>query len=465
MHIKEPLRIVPPHAWVGHIPFAMWLVAEYQPAVVVELGVHSGNSFFAMSQSAQEAGIACTLHGIDTWEGEKHAGEYDETIWNDVSSYARAHYPDRVKLHRCLFDEALKAFAPHSVDLLHIDGLHTFDAVKHDFDTWLPKMSSRGIVLFHDIAERRDDFGVYRLWDELKQRYPSVEFSHSHGLGVLFVGQQAEPMQARLRAGGDFSPLAYLALAGKSLMDKVAGASPSRGPREVAQAVLYLGSGTPAAFAEEKKLVGEIALDGSVTSLSWTLPTAVTALRFDPAMQPVSMEVRGFSVLSAQGEVLWALQNAGDLIDNRDLIVLDQGLPPGVKLHLVCIGDDPQFKPRLPAELLPLPAGTELRLELQGREPGGFLAMGALMHGWQQTQQAMAQAMQASLHQHQATQAQWRDERAALQSQCTGLQETVSGLQHRNAQLELELKAASQQLAITRQLRGFKMLKLVNRKV
>jgi hypothetical protein len=43
-----------------------------------------------------------------------------------------------------------------------------------------------GVVLLHDIAERHGTFGVYRLWDELKRTYPTTEFAHSHGLGVLF---------------------------------------------------------------------------------------------------------------------------------------------------------------------------------------------------------------------------------------------------------------------------------------
>ena len=43
-------------------------------------------------------------------------------------------------------------------------------------------------MLFHDVAERRADFGVWRLWSELTQRYPSFTFHHGHGLGVLGVG-------------------------------------------------------------------------------------------------------------------------------------------------------------------------------------------------------------------------------------------------------------------------------------
>lgn len=58
--------------------------------------------------------------------------------------------------------------------------------VKHDFDNWLDKVKNNGIVMLHDTYEKKDDFGVNKLWDKLKKKYSTIEFYHSHGLGVLF---------------------------------------------------------------------------------------------------------------------------------------------------------------------------------------------------------------------------------------------------------------------------------------
>ena len=63
--------------------------------------------------------------------------------------------------------------------------------MKHDFESWRPKLSDRAVVLIHDTNVLSEDFDVHRLFAELSEHYPRFEFLHGCGLGVLAVGPSA----------------------------------------------------------------------------------------------------------------------------------------------------------------------------------------------------------------------------------------------------------------------------------
>ena len=181
-----PKSIQSPNAWVGHLPFAAWIIREIKPKIFVELGTHSGNYYFSFCQSVAESSISTRCYAVDTWQGDAHAGKYKDDIFDKVNAHNDEHYAGFSQLLRMTFDESATFFDNESIELLHIDGLHTYDAVRHDFETWLPKLAPGAIVMFHDTNVRERNFGVWKLWEELKAFHPNnLEFLHSYGLGVL----------------------------------------------------------------------------------------------------------------------------------------------------------------------------------------------------------------------------------------------------------------------------------------
>jgi hypothetical protein len=182
----EPEYISGHSAWVENIPFAFELVKERKPEVIVELGVHYGDSYFAFCQAAKEYSPYTKCFGVDLFEGDDLTGYYGEEVYDKVMEYNTNYQPFSTIL-RTSFDEANSTFKRNSIDILHIDGSHYYEDIKHDFDTWFSKVKEGGVILLHDTKVRKERYGVWKFWKELKDKFDYKEFDNQYGLGVLYV--------------------------------------------------------------------------------------------------------------------------------------------------------------------------------------------------------------------------------------------------------------------------------------
>lgn len=184
-------------AWIGHTYFVNFLISIIKPKKFVELGIHYGYSYFNICRVIEilksdfEEFSESKAFGIDSFEGDIHA-VFNEN-GNDVENHVKklnkdlSYFSNIIKSN---FDDACSKFEDKSIDLLHIDGQHLYEDVKNDFKKWEKKLSDNSVVLFHDTQITNRNFGVYKFWDEIKDNYPSINFEHSAGLGVLFYGKK-----------------------------------------------------------------------------------------------------------------------------------------------------------------------------------------------------------------------------------------------------------------------------------
>lgn len=169
-------------AWKGHRNFAEWLVDLINPHVIVELGVDYGYSTYVFGQALQknkkEKKIEGRITGVDLFLGDVHAGE------RNTLDFVK----DNIQKHDLTqIDIVVSDFAEYAtqwkqpIDILHIDGLHTLEAVTEDFKNWAPFVRMNGVILFHDVAI--EEFGIKDFFHHLKGGH-KLYFKHSAGLGI-----------------------------------------------------------------------------------------------------------------------------------------------------------------------------------------------------------------------------------------------------------------------------------------
>jgi len=199
------------------------LARTLQPRVVVEIGSSRGRSTctlaFACRKNGQGKVYAIDPHAANPWMHDGTAGSY-EFLRRRVADYRLdAH----CEIIRATSREAAKDWRK-PIDLLFVDGDHSYDGVRHDFEAFGPFVRRTGLILFHDGAWEhargsvyyRPDMGVPRFLDELqRQGYESVTLLPAPGLTIMhprvggfeFVPDRPSPNgivrgDCPLRAGG-----------------------------------------------------------------------------------------------------------------------------------------------------------------------------------------------------------------------------------------------------------------------
>ena len=159
-------------AWKGHRKFAEWLVEQVKPTTIVDLGVDYGYSLFCLANPA-----IGTVYGIDSFEGDAHAGQ--RNTYDSVTHVITENEYTNIKLIKGYFSDVAESWSV-PIDILHIDGLHTREAVTVDYNTWSKFLTENGVIIMHDTEAFK---GVKNFFNSID--LPKMNFTHSAGLGVV----------------------------------------------------------------------------------------------------------------------------------------------------------------------------------------------------------------------------------------------------------------------------------------
>ncbi|MGA3006274.1 MAG: class I SAM-dependent methyltransferase [Opitutaceae bacterium] len=175
------------------------LARSLQPEVCVEIGSAKGASTCHIGLALRE-NVRGQLYAVDP---------HLPTDWNDVDAVESLPVLKRnlrlcgleayVQIVRATSQEAARNWN-QPIDLLFIDGDHTYDGAKNDWDLFSPFLRPFGVAVFHDATwelhgQRRPDMGVPRLLDELRRDgYPVVTLDRDYGLSLVQTRKGGQPL-------------------------------------------------------------------------------------------------------------------------------------------------------------------------------------------------------------------------------------------------------------------------------
>jgi cephalosporin hydroxylase len=178
------------------------LLKEYQKlnaTRVIEIGSLYGWALQHFIHYSQQGSIVLAIDlpvrnfvGPFDWRVEKQEKNYKE-VW---PQWARANktklflIPDVSQKQETL-NKTKEIFNNDEIDFLFIDGDHTYNGVKQDYEMYGPLVRKGGIIAFHDIG-LNEEGGVYNLWNEIKstkKEYKEFLFEKNNekGIGLLYV--------------------------------------------------------------------------------------------------------------------------------------------------------------------------------------------------------------------------------------------------------------------------------------
>ena len=157
---------------------------------VLEIGSLYGGTFYVLCKLSKLAGkkISIDYPAYDNQEESMRQRKTQEKM----KTFADDVHIIQGDSHNLSTIEALKNILNgEELDFIFIDGDHTYEGVKKDFEMYIPFLKDGGYVAFHDINDTEFHRGlnchVAKFWNELKD-YKKIEFnSHSMYMGIGVV--------------------------------------------------------------------------------------------------------------------------------------------------------------------------------------------------------------------------------------------------------------------------------------
>ncbi len=167
---------------------------ELNPQYIMEIGTANGGTLFCFCKLARND---ATIISIDLPEGPFGGGypEWKIPIYQAFTKENQKLYLLREDSHKQETLEKVKEILNgNQLDFLFIDGDHSYEGVKKDFEMYSPLVRKGGIIAFHDIVFGPPEYAgeVVKFWEEIKNKFFYKEFIKNKkqigcGIGIVFM--------------------------------------------------------------------------------------------------------------------------------------------------------------------------------------------------------------------------------------------------------------------------------------
>ena len=175
------------------------ILEKRKPKTVLEIGTSTGGTLFLLCNVAHSG---ATIISIDLPEGP-FGGEFFQD-WkiplykSFVRDGQRIHFVRSDSHDKSTLNNLKKLLEKNKIDFLLIDGDHTYEGIKKDFEMYSPLVSEGGIIAFHDVKPGpKEKVGeVLKFWKEIKNNFLSTEIVNGdkkiegYGIGLVFFQSQ-----------------------------------------------------------------------------------------------------------------------------------------------------------------------------------------------------------------------------------------------------------------------------------
>jgi cephalosporin hydroxylase len=185
--------LITPWQFVSEITSLFELYEGLKVNYAMEIGTANGGTLFGHCKLANEN---ATIISVDL-PGGKFGGGYPDWKMPIYKKFAQKNQSlnlIRASSHENSTIQKVKdILKSNKLDYLFIDGDHTYEGVKKDFELYSPFVKKGGVIIFHDIVPHGgSSCKVDEFWNEIKLKYQHKEFidkpdQDCFGVGVIFL--------------------------------------------------------------------------------------------------------------------------------------------------------------------------------------------------------------------------------------------------------------------------------------